>query len=299
MAKEKSLIKNTFSLSQKASALRLVSSSISKSLHIGNFRSFYKGRGVDYSGAREYLYGDDIRAIDWNVTARLSKPYIKLFEEDKELILFLLVDRSASMETGSGSKSRIETATEAASVMVFAGMQNSSPIGAVLFDGETEFSSAPKNGKDHAMVIFSKLDKRPKRTTQGTSLVKALRGASTLLKNRSLVMIFSDFRCSNYEKELSLLASKHDVIAVTISDPSDSALPQIGIMSFYDPESGIKKILPTNSKKFQKEWGNYHSRHLERWKNFCTKNGIETIVLSTNEDPSLELIHFFSSRGSK
>lgn len=299
MKKEKGLVKNTFSLSQKASALRLMSSSISKSLHIGNFRSFYKGRGVDYSGAREYLYGDDIRAIDWNVTARLSKPYIKLFEEDKELIIFLIVDRSASMETGSGTRSRIETATEAASLMVFAGMLNSSPIGAVLFNGETEFSCAPKNGKDHAMVVFSKLDKRPNRTKQGTSLVNAIRGASTLLKNRSLVMIFSDFRCSGYEKELSLMASKHDVIAVTIADPSDTSLPTIGMMDFYDPESDTKKPLPTSSKVFQKEWKEYNQRHLERWKNYCSKNGIETIVLSTTEDTSLELIRFFSSRGSK
>ena len=299
MAKEKGLLANTFSLSQKATALRLMSHSIAKSLQVGNFRSFYKGRGVDYAGAREYLYGDDIRTIDWNVTARMTKPYIKLFEEDKELIVFLLVDRSASMETGSGAKSRIETATEAAALVLFASMQNSSPIGAVLFNGETEFSCKPKTGKDHAMVLFSKLDARPVRTKQGTSLAHALRGSSILLRNRSLVLIFSDFRCSGYEKELSLLAAKHDVIAITIQDPSDFSLPQIGMIDFFDPETQVKKALPTISKTFQKEWAAHNQRHFERWKSFCLKHGVETIVLSTDTDPSQELIRYFSTRSKK
>ncbi len=299
MAKEKNILANTFLLSQKASALRLMSNAIAKSLHVGNFKSFYKGRGVDYAGAREYLYGDDIRAIDWNVTARMTKPYIKLFEEDKELIVFLIVDRSASMDTGSGSKSRLEIATEAAALVLFASMQNSSPIGAVLFNGVTEFSCKPKSGKDHAMTLLSKLDNRPVRTEQGTSLAHALRGSSILLRNRSLVLIFSDFRCSGYEKELSLLAAKHDVIAVTIQDKSDTLLPQIGRISFFDPETHIRKTLPTLSKSFQKEWQLHNQMHLERWKSFCSKNGIDTIVLSTDTEPSQELIRYFSSRSKK
>ncbi len=296
MAKAKGLIKNTYLLSQRASSLRLMSRTIAKCLYVGNFRSMYKGRGVDYAGARDYLYGDDIRAIDWNVTARLGKPYIKLFEEDKELIVFLIIDRSNSMETGSGKRTRIETATEAAVLMLFAAMQNSSPVGGVLFDGEIEFSTAPKTGMDHAMVLFSKLDNRPRRGINGTSLAQSLRGASKLLRNRSLVLVLSDFRCGNYEKELASLASKHDVIAARIVDDSDVYLPSIGSVEVFDPETQEQKVFQTTSKHFEKEWKEYNERHMERWQNMCAKRGVATMLLPTKNDTAQELALFFSSR---
>ncbi len=296
MAKRNGVIQNTYSLSQRASSLHLVSKAIAKCLYVGNFRSMYRGRGVDYAGGREYLYGDDVRSIDWNVTARMGKPYIKLFEEDKELIVFLVVDRSASMESGIGKKTRLETAAEAAVLMLFAALQNSSPVGGVLFDGETEFSCVPKTGKDHAMVLFSKLDTRPTHESTGTSLTQALTGASKLLKNRSMVLVFSDFRTSGYEDALCALASKHDVIATRITDESDSRLPKVGSISFFDPETNKEKILPTNSASFEQEWNSYHERHIERWNAFCTKRGVSTLTISTSQDPTQELVHFFSTR---
>ncbi len=296
MAKKSGIIKNTYSLSQRASNLRLVSRTIANCLHSGNFRSMYKGRGVDYAGGREYLYGDDIRAIDWNVTARMGKPYIKLFEEDKELMVFLIVDRSCSMESGTGKKTRVETASEAAVLMLFAAMQNSSPLGGILFDGEIEYSSTPKTGKDHAMLFFTKIDSHPKHNKEGTNLVNALRYASKLLKNRALVVILSDFRCSGYEKEIASLAVKHDVLAARITDETDVALPNIGAVTFFDSESQKKKVFPTSNASFEREWKKYNERHLERWQSMCAKRGISTCTLSTNTDPLQELVKFFSSR---
>ncbi len=299
MSKKTGIIKNSYSLSHRASSLRLVSRSIANALHVGNFRSMYKGRGVDYAGAREYLYGDDIRAIDWNVTARMGKPYIKLFEEDKELIVFVIVDRSASMESGSGKRSRLELASETAVLMIFAAMQNASPVGGILFNGELEFSSIPKTGKDHAMVLFSKIDTPPIHNTKGSSLSLSLRYASRLLKNRSLVLILSDFRCGGYEKDIAALASKHDVVAVRIHDETDSALPNVGTVEFFDPETQTKKPFATSNLAFQKEWKSYNERHFERWHAMCTKRGIDTLTLSTNDDPVQDLAQFFSSRRFK
>ncbi len=296
MAKKIGLIKNTYSLSQRASSLRLFSRAIAKCLYVGNFRSMYRGRGVDYAGGREYLFGDDVRSIDWNVTARMGRPYIKLFEEDKELIIFLIVDRSLSMESGFGKITRIEAATEAAVLMLFAAMQSSSPVGGILFDGETEFSCVPKAGKDHAMILFSKLDTRPQHKSEGTSLTQALRGASKLLKNRSLVLVLSDFRCNDYEDALSTLASKHDVVALRITDDDDVTLPKLGTVRFFDSETKKEKTLPTNSPSFEREWKSYHERHVDRWHSFCAKRRISTLAISTSQDPAQELVHFFSTR---
>ncbi len=296
MAKKTGLIKNTYSLSHRASNLRLMSQSIATCLYAGNFRSMYKGRGVDYAGGREYLYGDDVRAIDWNVTARMGKPYIKLFEEDKELIVFLVVDRSLSMESGMGQKSRIEIASEASVLMLFAAMQNSSPIGGVLFNGEIEFSSVPKANKDHAMLLFTKLDTRPERKKEGTALAQSLQYASRLLKSRSLVVVLSDFRCGDYEKEIGTLGAKHDVIAVRITDEIDKNVPKMGSVEFFDSETNQKKVLSTSSPSFEKEWKAYNDRHHERWQTMCAKRGIDTLSISTNADPAQELAQFFSSR---
>jgi len=296
MNKKDSLIHDAHFLAQKASALRLASRTIADGLRTGNFRSMYRGRGVDFAGVREYLHGDDVRAIDWNVTARMGKPFIKLFEEDRELIIFLVVDRSASMESGTGKNTRLKTATETAALLLLAALHNSLPVGGVLFDGETGFSTIPKSSKNHAMLFFSKLDARPICTKAGSALPQALRGATKLLKNRSLVMLISDFRCAGYEAELARLSAKHDVVAVCITDESDTKLPHIGSLNFCDSESGHEMTLPTSSAVFERDWKNYNLRRMERWQTLCAKRGVTTLVVSTDQDPAQELIKFFSTR---
>ena len=154
---------NTGVLAEKARLLHLRARTLSDSFHSGSSRSFYKGRGADFAGVREYLWGDDVRSIDWNVTARMGKPFIKLFEENRELILFLVVDMSASMDGGAEGKSRLDTAAETASLLILSSLYNAGPVGAVFFDGEILFSAAPKNKKDHAMLLFTKVNAVPPR----------------------------------------------------------------------------------------------------------------------------------------
>lgn len=290
------IIQNKESLAQKASLLNIASQTIAKCLYVGNFKSMYQGRGIDFAGVREYLPGDDVRSLDWNVTARMGKPFVKLFEEDKQIIIFLIVDRSESMESGTGTSTRLETATQTAALMLFAGFKNSSPVGGILFDAQTEFSAVPKSGKNNIMLFFKKLDTKPVRKKKGTALAQSLRVASKLLKNRCLVMVLSDFRCADYETELGLLATKHDVIAVRITDPSDEALPSVGNLNFCDPETDCHITLNTASETFRQDWKNYNERHVKRWQSACAKRGVSTLTVSTEQDPAQELTAFFLSR---
>lgn len=284
------------SLIQKASLLHLSAFKIAEGMRSGNFSSIFKGHGVEFTGVREYLRGDDIRSIDWNVTARMGKPFIKMFEEDRELVVFLVVDRSFSMNTGFASKSRLQTASEAAALLAFAAEQNNSPIGAVLFDGQIQFSVSPKSGKNQTMLLIKQLDNMPEEKKAGSSLASSLQGAYQHLKNRSLVLILSDFRTTGYEKQLAKLAEKHDVIAIRITDISDFQIPKAGYLTFKDPETDKLCRLPTSSSAFQKEWKNTSSKNIERWRTLCLKRGVVPHTLSTNEDIAQNLITFFSAK---
>lgn len=287
---------NSLSLAQKASALHVRSVSLSDSMRSGSSRSMYKGRGIDFTGVREYSDTDDVRAIDWNVTARMGKAFVKMFEEDRELTIFIVVDFSSSMESTSARRSRLETAAETAALIVLAAAQNNAPVGAVVFDGEIIFSAAPKQGKAHAMYVFSNLGKAPERRVQGSALAQALRGAAKLLKNRSLVMIISDFRCAGYEEELSLLSLKHEVAAVCMSDRSDFELPKSGTLLFRDSETLYELPLATSSASFRREWTDFNKRCAERRNALFARSGVKALTVSTEEDPVYELKRFFASR---
>ena len=287
------------SLVKKASQLRLSALSIAEGIRTGGFRSFLRGQGVEFTGVRDYLYGDDIRNIDWNVTARIGKPYIKLHQEDKDFIVFLIVDQSLSMDTGFASKSRLETANETAALLAFAAEQNSSPVGGVFFDGDVRFSSAPKTGRNQVMLLLSHLDAYSQNRKTGSLLTNSLQGAYQLLKNRSLVVVISDFRVGGYEKALARLATAHDVIAVCITDVSDFELPQAGFLSFIDPETKEKQYLSTSSAAFQKNWNEYGEKRLERWNSLCLKRGVTPLQISTKSDPATVLSKFFSQKEKK
>jgi len=296
MKRSSALLPHAGILADKAASLRLRARSLSDSMRQGGARSLYKGRGIDFSGVREYLRGDDVRAIDWNVTARMGKPFVKMFEEERELIVFLIVDMSASMDSGSGKYSRLQQAAQTAASVIFASVHSAGSVGCVLFDGEILFSAEPKGGKDYAMLLFSKLNSPPPRNTAGTALSQALRGSATLLKNRSLVFVISDFRCSGYEEQLASLALKHEVIAVCITDPFDAALPECGGIPFADTESGFRTVLPTSAHSFQREWKDFHKMRAERRYGLCMRRGVFPLDISTEEDHLHRLIDFFASR---
>jgi uncharacterized protein (DUF58 family) len=284
------------SLVKRAAGLRLTAVSLANSMRFGSFRSLYKGQGIEFCGVREYLRGDDVRAIDWNVTARMSKPFVKLFEEDRELVVFLVVDCSASMTSGAASKSRIATALETAALLALAAEQNGSPVGVVLFDGDIRFSLAPKTGRDHVMLMLSRFDSVGTAQVPGSALDNALSGAAKLLRKRSLIFVVSDFRAAFWETPLSVLAVKHDVVAIRIADTFDAELPAAGMISFADPETSYRQQLPTSNAAFRREWQKAHQQRTDAWVTDCTKNGAFPLFISTGDDPARCLAAFLATQ---
>lgn len=291
-----SLLKDSQSLVAQSTRLRLVTRSIATGMKNGSFRSLRRGQGVEFSGVRDYLQGDDVRSIDWNVTARMSKPYVKMFDEEREMVVFLIVDRSLSMETGSGKKSRLQVASEAAALLALAAEQNSSPVGSIFFDGELQFFCAPKAGKDRTMFLLKRLDSVPKKNVRGSVLANAIKGALKILKKRSLVIILSDFRSSEYEQELSRLALKHDVVTLCITDPEDSDFPDVGMLPFFDPETSERRFIPSSNSTFRKAWSNENHSRIDKFKKMCLYRGASPLILSTQDDPVFVLNRFFETR---
>ena len=283
-------------LARRAALLRLTARNLADSMRNGGFRSLYRGQGIEFDGVREYLRGDDVRSIDWNVTARMGKPFVKVFEEEHELQVFLIIDDSLSMNTGSHGKSRLATAHEAGALLTLAAAMNDSPVGAVFFDGGIRFSCVPKQGQDRMLLLLSKFDSIPRHRKNGSALTHAIKGAGKLLRKRSLVLVFSDFRTSGWEDAFTLLCLKNDVVAVRITDPIDEALPGCGSLPFIDSETGIRRILPTSVTSFRKMWSDYSRQQTERWKETCIRRGAVPLLLSTEDDPSVVLTNFFASR---
>ena len=290
---------NVNRLAQRASSLRLAAITLAENMRNGSFKSLYRGQGIEFSDVREYLNGDNVRSIDWNVTARMGRPFIKQYEEDRELSVFLILDCSRSMELGS-DVTRLSLAQEASALLLLACEHIAGAIGAVFFDGKIQFSCPPKAGRENSMMILSKLDKLDSipeyEKIDGSVLSNAITGAAKLLKKRSLVFILSDFRSSRWEKPFARLAQKHDVVALRITDPSDSELPEIGTIPFYDAESKKKSLFPTLSRRFKAQWREANQKRSEQWKDFCSKHGAFPLSISTQEDAVSTLQRFFKQK---
>jgi len=286
---------NTSYIADRARYLKLAAISISEGMRTGGFRSCFRGQGIEFDGVREYERGDDIRSIDWNVTARSGKAFVKMYREERELTVFLVVDDSLSMTTGPGSVSRREKALEAAALIAFAAEQNASPVGMVMFDGVSGKVFKPRSGRDQVLSILTSLDRR-ERPIAGSVLGSALAGASRVLRSRSLVVIISDFRTTGYEKALGILSRRHDVLAVRIISPADNELPKAGYVPFVDPESGIRASFPTGSAAFREHWARENRESVSRWEHVCVRRGVSSLLLSTEDDAVRELSRFFSGR---
>lgn len=289
------MISDRESLLKRAAVLRITTVSLASAMQSGAFRSLYRGQGIEFSGVREYLRGDDVRAIDWNVTARFSKPYVKVFNEERELQIFLIIDRSLSMQEGAKNKSRLEAATEIAALLTLSAERNSNPVGAVFFSGDIEFAIQPKNSQNQTLLLLSRLDEQPT-ASKGTALAESLNGAGKLLKKRSLVFVISDFRAGGWEDALARLAARHDVVATRITDSVDSSLPEIGTVVVRDPESGERRLFPTMSKTFRSEWREDAAMRSKRWTDSVLRRGGIPLSISTSEDALSALMAFFTQR---
>lgn len=293
------MVFNEESLVKKASYLRITARSLADGMKAGTFRSLYKGQGIEFSGVREYFRGDDIRTIDWNVTARMHHPYVKVFEEERELQIFIIVDNSLSMQIGSGKRTKYEVAAETAALVTIASEMNSCPLGAVFFDGDIHFSTPPKLGREQTMLILSHLDKMKEKEQNGSVLGNAITGAGKMLKKRSLVFIISDYRSADWEKPLTSLAHKNDVVAIRVVDKMDEHLPEVGTAYFTDCESSLVLKLPTASEKFQKEWKSYYDASVHKWQDICIKHGICSAIMKTTDEPLQILTKIFATSGTK
>lgn len=296
---QKKYLTNNETLIKKAAYLKIVAQDLADGMKSGNFRSLYRGQGIEFSGVRDYIRGDDIRTIDWNVTARMGRPYIKVFEEERELQIFIVLDSSLSMRLENDKRSKYATAAEAAALITIAAEINECPVGAVFFDGAIHFSCKPRLEKEQTMMILTHLDNLPEQQVKGSVLGNALTGAGKLLKKRSLVFVLSDFRSNNWEKPIIALAQKNDVVAIRLHDNADDELLTMGTVLFEDVESGMKMDLPSASESFKKEWRNFNELHTSRWKDFCVKHGILPVIQDVKNDPLQTLNSIFAQKAKR
>ena len=290
------LFKNDENLVKKASYLKFLARELADSLKTGNFRSLFRGQGIEFEGVRDYIRGDDVRSIDWNVTARMGHPFVKVFEEERELQVLLILDNSASMMIENDKKSKFEVARYASALITIACELNSCSIGAIFFDGVINFCTKPFFSKNQIMLILNKLFKLNENPVKGSVLNSALIDAGRILKKRSLVFVFSDFCSDGWQKSMIALAKKNDVLAFKLCDSVDYEFFDFGSVVFKDAESDIKMLLPTSSKKFKKDWHNYNQQRLQNWKEFCLKHGIIPVIMNTKDDP-LEILNNALKKG--
>ena len=261
----------------------------------GEYHSVFKGKGMTFSEVREYQSGDDIRLIDWNVTARTTTPFVKNFEEERELTVYLMVDISASGEFGSGSQLKRELGTEIAAVLGFSAIKNNDKVGLILFSDSIEKFIFPKKGKSHVLrVIRELLYTDPKNT--GTSIGNSLDYLLKVAKRKSVVFIISDFIDSGYNSSLKIVSKKHDLIAIQLYDPAEYKIPNIGLAKVEDPETGEMFWIDTTSKRAMKELQDDIRLKQSKFSKNAKKIGFDLIPVSTDEDFVDPLMSFFKKR---
>jgi uncharacterized protein (DUF58 family) len=298
----------TSELLRNITNLPVISTGLAEEMLAGNFRSIFKGQGMEFDEARHYQIGDDIRSIDWNASARFGTPFVKMFREERELTILLIIDVSPSMHRSNISHqglSPYEQALLSASLIAFSAEHTGQKIGAFFFDRDLKVFP-PKKGRHHIMKIImaallyqNEVQKNKSRYggQQGSNLAQALTGSQRLLKKRSLITVISDFFSMNWETELTNLCRKHDCIALRICDSED--LPFPGLITLEDPETGVKIEAPAGMNSFQKSWVEWQQERSANWEAQCKRAGASFLELSTAADAPSVLYKFFGSRKQK
>jgi len=261
----------------------------------GEYQSAFKGRGMEFSEVREYNYGDDIRQIDWNVTARTGDPFIKQFEEEREQTLMLCVDISPSGLFGSNDQSKMELSIEICAVLAFSAIKNGDKVGHVLFTDEIEKVIPPKKGRKHVLrLIRELLTTEPEGT--GTDLSEALSYVNRLLNRRAIVILASDFQDDEYDKQMKITSRKHDLVNILINDKLEDELPDLGLVPLRDAETGEEVLVDTSSKKVRQEYRKKREIQKKKLRNQFMRMKIDTIELDTNTSYIRPLMSFFRRR---
>ena len=283
-------------LLKKVRQVEIKTRGLSNHFFSGEYHSAFKGRGMSFSEVREYQFGDDVRNIDWNVTARMRTPHIKVFEEERELTLMLLVDISASTLFGTGPRTKKDIITELCAVLAFSAIQNHDKVGILFFSDTIEKFIPPKKGKTHVLHIIRELLSMQARENAQTDIGKALRFLQSVIKSRSICFVLSDFLSTDYSAPLRLAAGRHDLIGVHIYDLADMELPKVGLIPMYDPETGQHGLFDTNNNTAQHLRKQQFIKHTQFTKQQLLKSGADCIQLNTHQDHIKLLQTFFKSR---
>lgn len=286
---------DTAELLKKVRRIEIKTRSISKHLFTGEYHSTFKGRGMSFSEVRPYQYGDDVRNIDWNVTARTNEAFVKVFEEERELTLMLMVDISKSFYFGTHVQQKREWATEICAVLAFSAISNNDKVGLILFSDQIELFIPPKKGKQHILRILRELINTEAKGKQ-TNLADAFRFCNNLIKKRSITFILSDFRAPEYFQPLRILGNKHDLIGIQLYDPAEATIPDMGFIPFYDVEKGILRHIDTSDKRIRNEIQAEFQNLLKTTKDLFNKSQSELIQLSTEQSYVEALMAFFKRR---
>ncbi|WP_319499482.1 DUF58 domain-containing protein [uncultured Draconibacterium sp.] len=290
----------TTDLLKKVRKIEIKTRGLSRNIFAGEYHSAFKGRGMAFSEVREYQFGDDIRNIDWNVTARYSHPYVKIFEEERELTVMLLIDVSGSREFGSFEKLKKNVITELSAVLSFSAIQNNDKIGVIFFSDKIEKFIPPKKGKSHILRIIRELiDFHPE--SNGTDITEAVRYMTNAIKKRCTAFIISDFMDDNKDLEmaLSIANNKHDMVALNIYDKRETELPSIGMIKLKDAEKGNYVWVDSSSRKTRKLYADWWIKHMGRLDVMFKKSGVDYVSINTNEDYVKSLMTLFKRRALK
>lgn len=288
----------TSELIKKVRQIEIKTRGLSKNIFAGQYHSAFKGRGMAFSEVREYQYGDDIRDIDWNVTARQNSPHIKIFEEERELTVMLLVDVSGSREFGTINKTKKEMITELAATMAFSAIQNNDKIGVIFFSDRIEKYIPPQKGKKHVLAIISELiNFEP--VERGTDINKVLKYITNAQKKRCTAFLISDFIDEHdFQKSLTIANNKHDMVAIQVYDPREMELPPVGLLKMKDAESGEEIWVDTSSKKTRDAYASWWKETQQKSMDAFNKSRVDTVSIATNDDFVPALLNMFKKRGS-
>ncbi|MEY2774444.1 MAG: hypothetical protein RLZZ275_791 [Bacteroidota bacterium] len=286
----------TAELISRVRRVELKTRGLSDRIFSGEYHSAFKGRGMAFSENREYMHGDEIRTIDWNVTARMGHPYVKVFEEERELTVFLVLDVSASQGTGSRGKSRRELVTELAAVLAFSAMGNNDKVGAILFSDRIERFIPPKKGRSHVLRIIRELIEFTP-TGRQTRMADALDHFVRAMKKRTICFLVSDFRDVGFEDALRRAARRHDLVALRIEDPLDRRLPEVGWTQVQDPETGESTWLNTSRPQVRQRYAAAEHAREEGLRALFARSGVDAATLLTDAPYVEPLLRLFDRRG--
>ena len=289
---------NTTELMKQVGKIKILTSHLIDDQLTGDYHSMFKGQGVEFDEVRPYVPGDDIRSIDWNVTARTGSPHVKRFSEERELTVIFLVDVSGSQVFGSGTRSKSELAAEVTCLLALTAIRNQDKIGLILFSDRILKSIPPRKGRTSVMRLVREVLAADE-TREGTDISVALRFLNNVQKRKAVVFLVSDFQDSGYEKELRVTARRHDVIACPISDPCEFELPNVGLVEMQDPESGELMLVDTGSAAVRQAFAARAAQDTSQLMRFFKRNAMDTISLSTGRPYIDDVRALFRRRAKK